>query len=93
VLVHKEIIACTMLALGYGSKRRLREKRQNVNCAEDMVNDIGSKRAKEKKIRIEVREIKLLNEEIKDDRSARKRDHGQLSKQKKISTDALKHRA
>jgi hypothetical protein len=33
----------SLLALGYGSKRRLREKRKNVNCAEDIVTDIGSK--------------------------------------------------
>jgi hypothetical protein len=33
----------SMLALGYGSKRRLREKRKNVNCAEDIVTDTGLK--------------------------------------------------
>jgi hypothetical protein len=32
-----------------------------------------------------------LDEEIKDDRSARKKDHGQLSKRKKPSLDALEH--
>jgi hypothetical protein len=34
-----------------------------------------------------------LDEEIEDDRSTRKRDHGKLRKQKKMSTDALKHHA
>jgi hypothetical protein len=33
-----------------------------------------------------------LDEEIKDDISARKKDHGQLSKRKKPSLDALEHR-
>jgi hypothetical protein len=33
-----------------------------------------------------------LDEEINDDRSARKMDCGQLSKQKKPSLDALEHR-
>jgi hypothetical protein len=32
-----------MLALGYGSKRILRKKRKNANCAEDTVTDTGSK--------------------------------------------------
>jgi hypothetical protein len=32
-----------------------------------------------------------LIEEIEDDRSARKKDHGQLSKWKKPSSDALEH--
>jgi hypothetical protein len=36
---------------------------------------------------------KLLDEEIRDDRSVRKKDHGQLSKQRKPSLDALEHRA
>jgi hypothetical protein len=33
-----------------------------------------------------------LDEEIKDDRSARKKDRGQLSKWKNPSLDALEHR-
>jgi hypothetical protein len=32
-----------------------------------------------------------LDEEIEDDRSTRKKDHGQLSKQKNPSLDALEH--
>jgi hypothetical protein len=32
-----------------------------------------------------------LDEEIEDDRSARKKDHGQLSKQKNPPLDALEH--
>ena len=35
----------------------------------------------------------MLVEEIEDDRSARKKDRGQLSKQKKAPLDALEHRA
>jgi hypothetical protein len=34
---------------------------------------------------------KPLDEEIKDDRSARNKDHGQLSKWKNPSLDALEH--
>jgi hypothetical protein len=34
-----------------------------------------------------------LNEEIKDDRSARKKDRGQLNKRKKPLLDALEHHA
>ena len=33
-----------------------------------------------------------MDEEIEDDRSARKMDHGQLSKRKKAPLDALEHR-
>jgi hypothetical protein len=40
-----------------------------------------------------VRESKSLDEEIKDDRSARKKDHGQVSKRKEPPLDALEHRA
>jgi hypothetical protein len=34
-----------------------------------------------------------LDKEIKDDRSARKTDHGQLNKKKNPPLDALEHRA
>jgi hypothetical protein len=34
-----------------------------------------------------------LDEEIKDDRSVRKTDHGKLSKRKNQSLDVLEHRA
>jgi hypothetical protein len=40
-----------------------------------------------------VRERKLLDEEIKDDRSTRKKDRGQVSKWKKPPLDALEHHA
>jgi hypothetical protein len=40
-----------------------------------------------------VRKSKPLDEEIRDDRSTRKKDRGQLSKQRKPSLDALEHRA
>jgi hypothetical protein len=39
-----------------------------------------------------VRKSKSLDEEIEDDRSARKMDQGQLSKQNNTSLDALEHR-
>jgi hypothetical protein len=48
---------------------------------------------KEKKRWSEVRERKSLDEEIEDDRSARKKDRGQLSKRKNPPLDALEHRA
>jgi hypothetical protein len=32
-----------MLALGYGSMKRSRKKRENVNCTKDIVTVIGSK--------------------------------------------------
>jgi hypothetical protein len=35
--------------------------------------------------------INSLDEEMRDDRSARKKDHGQLSKKTKPSLDALEH--
>jgi hypothetical protein len=51
----------------------------------------GSKWSNKKKIRREVRENESLNENIEEDRSARKMDHGQLSKKKNSSTSALEH--
>jgi hypothetical protein len=48
----------------------------------------GSKWSKKQKKRSEVRESELLNEKIKEDRSARKMDRGQLIKRKKPPTDA-----
>ena len=35
----------------------------------------------------------MLDEEIKDDRSARKKDHGKLSQRKNPSLEALEHHA
>jgi hypothetical protein len=55
------------------------------------LTEIGSKWSKKKKRLSEVRESKPLNKEIEDDRSARKMDHGQLSKRKKMSTSALEN--
>jgi hypothetical protein len=43
---------------------------------ENKLSEIGSKWPKEKKRRSEVRESKSLDGEIKEDRSARKMDHG-----------------
>jgi hypothetical protein len=40
-----------------------------------------------------VRENELLNDNIEEDRSTRNMDHGQLSKRKNPSTDALEHHA
>jgi hypothetical protein len=62
-----------------------------VNSAEDKLTEIGSKWPKEKKIRSEVRESKSLDREIEEDRSVRKMDRGQLSKQKKPQMDVLDH--
>jgi hypothetical protein len=53
---------------------------------------LGRSESKEKKRWSEVRESKSLDEEIEDDRSTRKMDHGQLNKWKKMSLDALEHR-
>jgi hypothetical protein len=39
-----------------------------------------------------VQKRKSLDEEIRDDRSTRKKDHGQLSKQRNPSLDYLEHR-
>jgi hypothetical protein len=55
------------------------------------LTEIGSKWSKKKKRLNEVRESKPLNKEIEDDRSARKMDHGQLSKRKKMSTSDLEN--
>jgi hypothetical protein len=55
------------------------------------LTEIGSKWSEKKKRLSEVRESKPLNKEIEDDRSARKMDHGKLSKRKKMSTSALEH--
>ena len=69
---------------------KIKEERQNTNCAKGTLTDIGSKWSKKLKRRRKVRES---NEKIKDDRSERKIDHGQLSKWKKTSTSALEHLA
>jgi hypothetical protein len=53
----------------------------------------GSKWSKKQKRRSEVRENKSLNENIKEDRQARKMDHGQLNKKKNPPMDALEHLA
>jgi hypothetical protein len=39
-----------------------------------------------------VRKSRLLDEEIRDDKSTRKKDRGQLSKQRNPSLDALENR-
>jgi hypothetical protein len=64
-----------------------------MNYAEYIVTDNGSKWEKEKKIWSEVRESKLLDEEIEEEKSTRKIDHGQLNKQKNPSVYSLEHLA
>jgi hypothetical protein len=72
-------------------KAKIKEEARSANCTDDKLTKIGSKWPKEKKRRSEVRERKSLDEEIKDDRLARKRDRGQLSKKKNPTMDALEH--
>jgi hypothetical protein len=48
---------------------------------------------KEKKRWSEVKKSKPLDEEIEEDRPARKTDHGKISKRKNPSVDALDHLA
>jgi hypothetical protein len=80
-----------VLALGYGRKRRLQKKRRSANCAEDTLTEIRLKWLKKKKRRSEVRECESLDEKTEENRSTRKRDHGQLSKRKNPPIDALEH--
>jgi len=54
----------------------MRKKREKASFAGDTVTVTGSKRAKEHKIWSEVRKRNPLDEEIKDDRSARKMNQG-----------------
>jgi hypothetical protein len=81
----------SFLALGYGRKKRLREKRQNANCVEDAWTEIGAKWPKKKKRWSKVRESESLDERIKENRSTRKMDRGKLNKRKKPLLDALEH--
>jgi hypothetical protein len=62
-----------------------------VNYVEDKLIEIRSKWPKEKKRQSEVRESKQLDEDIKEDKSVRKRDCGQLNKRKNPPMDALDH--
>jgi hypothetical protein len=78
-----------LLALGYGRLRRLRKEARSENCTENTLTEVGSKWKKEKKRWSKVRERKLLDGEIEEDRSTRKMDHGQLSKRKNLLMDAL----
>jgi hypothetical protein len=57
-----------LLALGYGSKKITRKKRRNADFAKEIVTVTRSKCAKEKERWREVRERKMLDEEIEDDR-------------------------
>jgi hypothetical protein len=54
----------------------MRKKREKVSFVGDTVTVTGSKRAKEQKRWSEVWKSKPLDEEIEDDRSARKMDRG-----------------
>jgi hypothetical protein len=60
---------------------------------EGTLTENGSKWPKKQKRRSEVRENESLDEKIKENRSTRKMDHGQLSKQKNPPMDALEHLA
>jgi hypothetical protein len=62
-----------------------------VNCAKDKLTEIGSKWLKKKKRQSEVRERKSLDEDIEEDRSTRKVDHGQISRWKNTPVDSLEH--
>jgi hypothetical protein len=55
------------------------------------VSDTGSKQVKEKKRQREVRGRNSLDDNIKDDISTKKKDHGKLNKRKKTPVDALEH--
>jgi hypothetical protein len=57
------------------------------------LTEIGSKWSRKRKIRSKVRENEPLNEKVEEDRSKRKMDCGQISKQKKPPMDALEHLA
>jgi hypothetical protein len=64
-----------------------------LKSAEGTLTENGSKWSKKKKRRSEVRESYPLKEKIKEDRSTKNMDRGQLNKQKKPPTDALEHLA
>ena len=51
-----------------------------MNYAEGTLTKNGLKWSKKQKRRSKVRENKSLNEKIKEDRSARKMDHGKINK-------------
>ena len=63
----------------------------STNFTERTLIEIGSKWSKKQKRWSKVRESKLLDGEIKEDRSPRNMDRGQLSKRKKPPIDALDH--
>jgi len=62
-----------------------------VNCAEGRLIKIRLKWLKKKKIWSEVLESKSLDEEIKEEISARKVDRGQLNKRKNPLVDDLEN--
>jgi hypothetical protein len=72
---------------------KIKEEERTVNWAEGTLTENGSKWSKKQKRRSELRESYLLKEQIKEDRSAKKMDCGQLSKQKNPSMSALEHHA
>jgi hypothetical protein len=69
-------------------KMNIKEKRRSTNCAESTLTENGLNWSKKQKRRSEVGESDLLNEKIKEDRSERKMDRGQLTKRKNPSTYA-----
>jgi hypothetical protein len=82
-----------VLALGYGRKRMLRKKRRNVNCVKGRLTETRLKWLKKQKRWSKVREIKSFDEDIKEDRSTRKADRGQLNKWKNPLVYALENLA
>jgi hypothetical protein len=64
-----------------------------MKCMEGTQTEEGLKWLKKHKRRNEVKEINSLKEKIKEDKAAKKTDHGQFSKRKKILMGALEHLA
>jgi hypothetical protein len=62
-----------------------------VNYVEGTLIENGLKLSKKQKIRRKVRESYSLKEKIKENRSTKNMDHGQLNKKKNPSMNALEH--
>jgi hypothetical protein len=62
-----------------------------MNCMEGTLTKNGSKWSKKQKRRSELRENKLLNENIEEEISTRNMDCGQLNKWKKTPMNDLEH--
>jgi hypothetical protein len=82
------------LALGHVLRKKeniKEEERQSMKCTEGTQTEEGSKWLKKHKRRNKVKESKSLKEKIKEDKEAKKIDHGQVNKQKKTLMGALEH--